>query len=191
MRYDLARIRDSVAPRDVLDAHGVEFRGSRGPCPLCHTSETSQAFAVYPQRWRCYACGAKGDSIDLEAAFVGSKGEAIRGLAARLGMTSQTPADLALTLAKDRERKAVREAEAEQAEINRARWLGRVSRVESLRARIAQVGAYGPRPFVWSVLENLYRLLGETEARLDQTQFDVRSWKVQDDPSFPRPSPRS
>jgi hypothetical protein len=184
--FNVQVILTSIMPRDVLETYGVSFSGKRGPCPLCKTSANSQSFSLFDTRWTCFACGQKGDVIDLEKALSGvaNKGFAIAALAGRIGLSGSR--ETALTISARFAAETARENEIKQGEINRARWLGRVTRCDKLRARIAQVGAYGPRPFVWSVLENLYRLLGETEAKLDQTQFDVRSWKVQDDPSFPR-----
>jgi len=91
LRYDAAAIRDALTPADVMRRHGLDAP-RRGPCPLCGTSDRSQAFAVYPDGFKCFACGEHGDSIDLEAKLSRvSPGEAMRTLAGVLGLSPGKP----------------------------------------------------------------------------------------------------
>lgn len=62
----------AISVADVLERHGIEpLRHGRGPCPVCGTSDRSQSFSANGRLWKCFACGAGGDSLALEAALGG------------------------------------------------------------------------------------------------------------------------
>lgn len=72
MRFDVEEIRSTLSIEHVLASYGVRLRRGRGPCPVCGTSKTSQAFSVKDARWKCFACGAGGDVIELVARLNGA-----------------------------------------------------------------------------------------------------------------------
>jgi CHC2 zinc finger len=94
---DYARLRAMIPMRRVLSElhfHPVAYRGDqwRGACPL-HTSGTSlrrdRRFSVHVGKnaFRCYCCGARGNQLDLWAAFLRQPlYPASLALCARLGM---------------------------------------------------------------------------------------------------------
>jgi DNA primase len=78
---DFREARAQLRIGEVLDLIGFEPRrvlGSqaRGPCPV-HRSRraTSRVFAVHLTKnvYRCFACGAKGNALDLWAAWTRQK----------------------------------------------------------------------------------------------------------------------
>lgn len=73
MRYDVDMIRERLKIEEVLTGAGGRLRNGRGPCPLCNTSESSTAFSVRGNRWRCFACGEHGDVIELLAKLEGQE----------------------------------------------------------------------------------------------------------------------
>lgn len=159
----------------VLEHFGLPTQ-RRGPCPLCKTSDTSQAFCHGGSLFGfyCHACGRKGDAVTLYAELSGVRpGRAIAEIASHLGLIESTPSDWDA-------RKAAREREAadkqEAADIERARWLGRVARSENLRREIATVSAMGCTPLTWSVLGNLYLALERVETWLDTREYDAKGW---------------
>ncbi len=87
--FDAEAIRQALPLESFLEARGVPLRRGRGPCPVCGTSDRSTAFSVRGGRWRCFACGAHGDVIDLVARLDGvplreafERGAALAGLRA-------------------------------------------------------------------------------------------------------------
>lgn len=87
---------------DIERLAGVPLRRAgrrmRGECPLCGASKgkkTGGAFSVDPQarRWLCWACGEKGDGVDLAAALWGmTPREAAEQLAGATVPGSASPA---------------------------------------------------------------------------------------------------
>ena len=72
----------------TVEAAGVVLHRNKGLCPL--HQEKTPSFVVYPtkQRFRCYGCGASGDSIDFIRQFYGlSYGDALK----RLGIDRGEP----------------------------------------------------------------------------------------------------
>ncbi|MCK6556087.1 CHC2 zinc finger domain-containing protein [Candidatus Binatia bacterium] len=70
---DFAALRDAVRVADVLGAHGHELRrDGRCCCPLCGSANPS-TLSTYADgsRWRCWACGAHGDALDMERQLAG------------------------------------------------------------------------------------------------------------------------
>lgn len=87
--FDPEAIRDALPIESYLASCGYSLRRGRGPCPLCGTSASSTAFSVRGRHWRCFACGAHGDVIDLVARLDGvplreafGRGAALAGLRA-------------------------------------------------------------------------------------------------------------
>jgi DNA primase len=88
--FDIPAIRSALPIEQMLEPRGVKLRRGRGPCPICGTSDRSQAFSVRGDKWRCFACQAHGDVIDLIRALDGVPlGEAILRCAAMCGLSSQ------------------------------------------------------------------------------------------------------
>lgn len=164
-RFDPEKIREAVSPRDVLQAHGVAFAGTRGPCPLCLTSDRSQALSLAVEhRWKCHACGRGGDSIDLEQALAGTAfGTACATLAAMAGLSAgeRTAADVAAAFA----RVAARQAERDSADIAGAQFRGRMDRLDLLRDAIASVSQRGASPLSWHMIGLLRAEEGRIEAK--------------------------
>lgn len=90
---ETARAVREAVPVDTLAASlGIRLVRGRGPCPICGTSRTSQAFSVRSGRWRCFACGAHGDAVDLVQAIRGcSAREALAELASQTGLDPNRP----------------------------------------------------------------------------------------------------
>ena len=92
-RIPAAAVREAVSCADVLAAHGYAAQ-RRGPCPICGTSDRSQAFCLYGDRFetfRCFACNAGGDAITLEMALSGGDFQAsLEVLASRAGIAPGT-----------------------------------------------------------------------------------------------------
>lgn len=159
----------------VLERFGLPTQ-RRGPCPLCKTSASSQAFCHGGNLFGfyCHACGRKGDAVTLYAELGGIRpGRAIAEIASHLGLVGSTPAEWDARKAQ-REREAADAKEAQ--EIERVRWLGRVARKERLERRIAETAALGPSPLVLDVLGNLYQALGNVEAWLDTRVYGKNDW---------------
>jgi hypothetical protein len=59
---------------DVLERHGHHVRGRMGWCPF-HQNHRSPALSLFERdgtsRFRCHACDAHGDALDLEAQLAG------------------------------------------------------------------------------------------------------------------------
>jgi DNA primase len=87
--FDIPAIRSALPIEQILEPRGVTLRRGRGACLICGTSDQSQAFSVRGDRWRCFACQAHGDVIDLVQALDSVPvGEAIRRCAALGGVDS-------------------------------------------------------------------------------------------------------
>lgn len=85
--YDPNAIREAVPIENLLELRGVRLWRGRGPCPVCGTSPRSTAFSVRGKHWMCFACGERGDVIDLLAHLDGvSVGVAIGRGAALAGL---------------------------------------------------------------------------------------------------------
>lgn len=103
MSYDFDAIRDAFPVASVLNHFGNRHSHGRAPCPLCGTSDASEALNFgwkgKPYMWNCFACGAAGDSIALFAALGSlSRMDAAREIAGLVGLApDQTPPDVALT----------------------------------------------------------------------------------------------
>lgn len=73
-------------PGAVLARHGVRVRGRMAFCPF-HPNERTPALSLYTGRdgrlrWKCHACEAGGDALDLESMLTGrSVGHLIQELA--------------------------------------------------------------------------------------------------------------
>lgn len=122
MRYDVRAIVERMPVGDVLARFGLPARG-RQACPL-HGGKNDQTFSARGSRFRCFSCGAAGDSIDLWAALAKvGKGEAIRQMAAACGLAPADPAALEAAAA-ERMRAAAerREAEDLDGQVWRALW---------------------------------------------------------------------
>lgn len=162
---------DKFRVADVLAAFGLP-NAPRCPCPLCLTSNASQAFTHRGVLWNCFACGRKGNQLSLYAALGGvSYGAACRAIAGHLGLTPGDPEGMqAATLARQ-----AAEAEArEREEIEAVRWRARLVRRDRLRARIATLP---PTPLAWDMMGNLYAALGRVEAWIEQTEFKPKTWE--------------
>lgn len=84
-----AKAKDMVSIETVVEGSGVKLYGGqtqkRGACPIqgCGTKSKTRPFAVYPGkgRFRCYACGAWGDVVELEVQLGGGSAiDAVRRL---------------------------------------------------------------------------------------------------------------
>ena len=141
---------DRFSSRDVLVAFGLPAR-ERGPCPLCLTSDASQAFAVHGVFWHCHACQRSGNQVGLYAALGGcSRGQAVGAIATALGLD---PAD-GVSSRRAREAALSAQAARDRAErLARARWQGAMLRRDLLRAAIAEAR---PTPLSWDMLRGLY-----------------------------------
>ena len=108
LRY--ARCREAVSAREAAERYGMEIdRRGRALCPAHDDHHPSVSFR--DGRWRCWSCGASGDSIDLTARLLGlTPAQALRRL----------DRDFGLGLEPDRpptpeERRKAREWDARQA----------------------------------------------------------------------------
>jgi len=102
----IPEIKERIAVADVLADAGVTLTRGRAACPL-HGGKNSTAFSVRGDRWTCFACGEKGDAIDLYANLHGlDTRTAIRRLAARAGLSygPMTPSERAAMQRARRER---------------------------------------------------------------------------------------
>lgn len=85
-------VREAVALEPLAKSLGIPLVRGRGPCPICRTSRTSQAFSVRRDRYACFACGARGDAIDLVRAIRGcSSREALAELTSAAGIDPRRP----------------------------------------------------------------------------------------------------
>lgn len=162
---------DRFSVADVLAAFGLPV-AARGPCPLCHTSERSQAFWHLGYAWGCHACQRRGNQIGLYAALAGvSYGRAVRAIAGHLGISEADPADLLTS------RLAAARAASERQELSEIAgtvWRARLRRRDRLRASIAEIQAC--TPLSWSVLGNLYAALGRVEDWIESREYEMRGW---------------
>lgn len=162
---------DRFGVAEVLAAHGLPAP-ARGPCPLCLTSNASQAFTVRGIFWHCFACGAKGNPVQLYAALSGvTAGAAIRAIAGHLGLD---PVDDA-ALGAAREATMAARMKADQAErIARARWQGAFARRDVTQGAIDSIRVCTPAS--WDVLRNLYASLGDVECWIEQAEYPAKDW---------------
>lgn len=171
MRYDLHAIREIVSVPDVLARHGLPSP-KRGPCPLCETSDASSAFAVDQRRFRCFACGAHGGCLDLEAALsrTGLRA-AIAALAGVAGLGPADPGRIEAQALRSRRRRFWSEVAESSARIQ---WQARMSRLERLGVSIRQI----PRdsPLARDVLASLYAQAGAIEAWLETREYPRGGW---------------
>lgn len=78
-------LESNIKVPDVLNLHGVKTRGMRCDCPLCHGHGLSLSFTE--EVYHCFACGAAGGIIQLEAALSGTtQDEACYKLAKMYGL---------------------------------------------------------------------------------------------------------
>ena len=69
-RYSIRRaiesLKDEISLEDYLRGQGVEVRRSRSRC-IVHGGDNPHSFSINPEKqlWRCFACGHRGDLIDL------------------------------------------------------------------------------------------------------------------------------
>jgi hypothetical protein len=73
-RIEAARARLGT-PADVLRHHGYAVRGKKVFCPF-HDDRHTPNLSLFrgtdgKERFRCWACGAQGDALDLEARLTG------------------------------------------------------------------------------------------------------------------------
>lgn len=165
MQFDADKIREAVTPRDVLQAHGLNFAGDRGPCPLCGTSERSTSFSLAVDgRWRCFACGEGGDSIALEQQISKTTFPlACQALCARAGLTpgERLASDIAAGFRVANARGEAREAR----DIANAQFRGRMGYLDRLRRAIDAVSIRGATPLGWDCLKLLRGEEGRVEAK--------------------------
>jgi len=92
---DYSRVREIVTISQVLDLVGfraVETQGDqvRGPCPIHRSSNPeSRSFSANLEKnlYRCFSCGATGNSLDLWTAVSGQPlHAATKELCERLGI---------------------------------------------------------------------------------------------------------
>ncbi len=85
-------VRAAVPVATLAASLGIRLTRDRGPCPICGTSSTSQAFSVRNDRWRCFACGERGDAVDLIRVMRGcSPREALTELVRQAGIDPTKP----------------------------------------------------------------------------------------------------
>jgi DNA primase len=141
-------VRATISVETVAAGLGLKLIRGRGPCPLCQTSDRSQAFSVRGEHWRCFACGAHGDVIDLTRAVRGcSAKEALASLSAEAGIDSSLPvsAELRCKLARMEDQR--RRARARSARLTKlAAEAGRHDRLADLDAEAAEVAWRIGRP---------------------------------------------
>ena len=161
---------DRFTAREVLAAFGLPSR-ERGPCPLCLTSEASQAFVCKGIFFNCFACGRKGNAVGLYAALGGiSRGRAVGAIAQALGLT---PADGVSSAAARDAALAARDAKTRAERIARARWQGKLAIRDILRREAASI----PDTILGAdILANLYRQLGDVEAWIEQATYPRKAW---------------
>lgn len=89
--FNLETIKAGLPLEGILASSGVTLRRGRGPCPICHTSDRSQALSVRAGRWKCFACGKGGSVLDLVAELEGlSLRDAIKRCAELAGIGPST-----------------------------------------------------------------------------------------------------
>lgn len=113
-----------VGAEDAARHMGIRFQGSRAFCPF-HADGRHPALSFKDGRYRCFACDAHGDSIDLVAGLLDVKPlEAARYLnsAFSLGLSEEMPNAAAIETWKARKQEAERRKEAEQACYNALCW---------------------------------------------------------------------
>ena len=66
LKFAIGKIKQKVSVTDYLEAHGIEVRNRRARCIL-HDGNNPTAFSMTSdgQRWHCFACGLRGDVVDL------------------------------------------------------------------------------------------------------------------------------
>jgi hypothetical protein len=113
-RYDLEAIRQAVTVEDLLRSTGAET-GHRGRtrCPI-HGGRNPQSFRYDAWGYCCFACGARGDVIDLAQRLLGLEFPGAAAHCAALGGIAPHVADAAMiraAIARRAERAAARAAE--------------------------------------------------------------------------------
>ena len=66
---DFKQIRSAVTPREAAERYGMKV--SRNGMALCPFHEDTTPSLKFGKCYYCFACGAKGDSIDLTAKLLG------------------------------------------------------------------------------------------------------------------------
>lgn len=69
MRYNVSRIKSSVTMPDLAARYGVTVR--RGMCNCPFHGERHPSMKIYPDGYRCFACGESGDVIAWVMKFDG------------------------------------------------------------------------------------------------------------------------
>lgn len=148
MSTDLQTLKAAVPlPELVTETHDIDHAG-KVLCPV-HDDHTPSCH-IYPDRWKCYSCGAHGDAVDwLELTHNLSTAEAIRELERRAGgyippATERRPAPPARTVAYKPVDENVLEAHhrrAAQLDHVPAALKGRGFTLDDLK--VLQIAAYG------------------------------------------------
>lgn len=172
--YDPASL-DAFTVAMVLDAFGVKHGKSRGPCPLCKTSQNSEALAFRGPVYKCFACGRQGNQVGLYAEIAGvSRRDAVNQIAARLGLTGSDPKTISAAIAK-RVYEADRRASRERRRNARLNWLTKMAYAAERKAtrhrRLAAGCGQGA-----AALEHIWKALAleEHAARWDRKIEEVR-----------------
>ena len=66
---DAKTIKESVKLADVLALYGSPLQNGRAMCPF--HSDRHPSITIKNERWRCWACGERGDAIDFVARLNG------------------------------------------------------------------------------------------------------------------------
>lgn len=64
------------SPADVLARRGIRVRHRMAPCPIHDGGYDTPCLSLFRgrdgrERWKCHACDAGGDALDLEATLSG------------------------------------------------------------------------------------------------------------------------
>ncbi|MCH9031069.1 MAG: hypothetical protein IIB00_02270 [candidate division Zixibacteria bacterium] len=61
---DFREILSRVSIQDILERHGIQYRGRRCRCPF-HSGSNTSAFSFTDWGFNCFSCGARGGKLDL------------------------------------------------------------------------------------------------------------------------------